>query len=378
MSFMDFHIAMGHRSFGDLRKMLEAGMVNGIKIKDLAGTLPICRVCIEAKAVRKPFRESKSPHPTSYAQEVSSNVWGPASVESIGRKRYFVLFIDRYSHKTRVYFLHNKSDTFDAFQRYKAWVRVQRDSTIKILWSDRGGEYLGAEFGAHLEHSGTVRKLTTHDSPQSNGIAERAMGVHVSTARALLLQSRLPTRLWAEAIRFSVWLHNRQFTTSVPTLKTPLEIASGERPNLSAIQPWGSKILVKDLNAGKLQSRMREGRYLGPDEESLGVRVYWPEKRTVTVERFFFPSLAWARAIKLSTNPVFHARTKHIDIHFHFIRQTITSRDIQLIFCPTDYMVADVMTKPLGRVKFAEFRKSMGVLGPDEDKKSDARIEGEC
>ncbi|RXW15151.1 hypothetical protein EST38_g10703 [Candolleomyces aberdarensis] len=123
------------------------------------------------------------------------------------------------------------------------------------------------------------------------------MGVHVSTARALLLQSRLPTCLWAEAIRFSVWLHNRQFTTSVPTLKTPLEIASSERPNLGAIQPWGSKILVKDLNAGKLDSRVREGRYLGPDEESLGVRVYWPEKRTVTVEREVYYNTPKARFV---------------------------------------------------------------------------------
>jgi hypothetical protein len=83
-------------------------------------------------------------------------------------------------------------------------------------------------------------------------------------------------------------------------------------------------------------------------------------------------------AIKLSTNPVFHARTKHIDIHFHFIRQTITGRDLQLVYCPTDYMVADIMTKPLGRVKFVEFRKSMGVLGPDDVQDNDARIEGEC
>ncbi|KAJ2911382.1 hypothetical protein MD484_g9032, partial [Candolleomyces efflorescens] len=162
---------------------------------------------------------------------------------------------------------------------------------------NRGGEYLGAEFTSHLEHSGTVRKLTTHGSPQSNGIAERAMGVHVSTARALLIQSGLPTRLWAEAICFSVWLHNRQITTAVPTLKTPFKISTGKRPNLANLQPWGSKVHVKDLNAGKLESRIREGRYLGPDEESLGIPVYWPDKRTVTVERQVFYNLPEARKV---------------------------------------------------------------------------------
>ncbi|KAJ2932652.1 hypothetical protein H1R20_g4442, partial [Candolleomyces eurysporus] len=83
-------------------------------------------------------------------------------------------------------------------------------------------------------------------------------------------------------------------------------------------------------------------------------------------------------AIKLSTNPVFHARTKHIDIHFHFICQTITSQDLQLVYCPTNAMVAYIMTKQLVHIKFTQFRKMMGVLGPDKSIDSDACIEGEC
>ncbi|RXW11548.1 hypothetical protein EST38_g14307 [Candolleomyces aberdarensis] len=83
-------------------------------------------------------------------------------------------------------------------------------------------------------------------------------------------------------------------------------------------------------------------------------------------------------AIKLSTNPVFHARTKHIDIHFHFICQTITSHDLQLVYCPTNNMVADIMKKQLACVKFMKFKKMMGVFGPDESTGSDACIKGEC
>ncbi|KAJ2924432.1 hypothetical protein H1R20_g12657, partial [Candolleomyces eurysporus] len=83
-------------------------------------------------------------------------------------------------------------------------------------------------------------------------------------------------------------------------------------------------------------------------------------------------------AIKLSTNPVFHARTKHINIHFHYICQTITSRDLQLVYCPTDSMVADIMMNQLAHVKFTQFRRAMRILGPEESVESDARIEGEC
>ncbi|KAJ2929179.1 hypothetical protein H1R20_g7916, partial [Candolleomyces eurysporus] len=75
------------------------------------------------------------------------------------------------------------------------------------------------------------------------------MGVHVSTAHALLIQSKLPTSLWAEVICFSVWLHNRQFTTSVLTLKTPYKIVTRSKPNLLMLHPWEAKVLVKDPKA---------------------------------------------------------------------------------------------------------------------------------
>ncbi|TFK33174.1 hypothetical protein BDQ12DRAFT_574237, partial [Crucibulum laeve] len=75
----------------------------------------------------------------------------------------------------------------------------------------------------------------------------------------LLLQSGLPTKLWAEAICFSIWLHNCSYTLAVDTLKTPHQLATGEKPDLSLLHCWGSKVLVKNLDAGKLESCVHEG-----------------------------------------------------------------------------------------------------------------------
>ena len=67
-------------------------------------------------------------------------------------------------------------------------------------------------------------------------------------------------------------------------------------------------------------------------------------------------------AIALSKNPKFHARTKHIDIQHHFVREVLEAdRGIQLEYCPTEEMVADVLTKGLARVKHEKFTKMMGV-----------------
>jgi hypothetical protein len=67
-------------------------------------------------------------------------------------------------------------------------------------------------------------------------------------------------------------------------------------------------------------------------------------------------------AIRLSKDATFHGRTKHIDVHFHFIRQTITSGHITMQYCPTDDMIADIFTKSLGRIKYEKFRTLLGVI----------------
>lgn len=59
--------------------------------------------------------------------------------------------------------------------------------------------------------------------------------------------------------------------------------------------------------------------------------------------------------IALVKNPVCRQRCKHIDIKYHFIRSTIRDGKMTLVYCPTDEMVADAMTKPVSKVKLRKF-----------------------
>ena len=67
-------------------------------------------------------------------------------------------------------------------------------------------------------------------------------------------------------------------------------------------------------------------------------------------------------AIRLSKDSMFHGCTKHIDIHFHFIWQTVSQNHITLLYCPTDDMIADTFTKSLAHFKFEKFCNLLGVL----------------
>jgi hypothetical protein len=58
----------------------------------------------------------------------------------------------------------------------------------------------------------------------------------------------------------------------------------------------------------------------------------------------------------------YHARTKHIDICFHFIRWIIEDSKLQLIYCPTEEMVADILTKALVSTKVKHFARELGLV----------------
>jgi hypothetical protein len=66
-------------------------------------------------------------------------------------------------------------------------------------------------------------------------------------------------------------------------------------------------------------------------------------------------------AIALAKNPQFHARTKHIDIQHHFVREKINEGAVQLEYIETERQVADGLTKALDKVRFERFRKAMGL-----------------
>ena len=75
--------------------------------------------------------------------------------------------------------------------------------------------------------------------------------------------------------------------------------------------------------------------------------------------------------IKMAENPVFHDELKHIEIRYFYIRDMVQKGAIKLQYVGTDEQVADILTKPLSRMKFEYFRDKLGVVRKDFPRKEE-------
>jgi hypothetical protein len=66
-------------------------------------------------------------------------------------------------------------------------------------------------------------------------------------------------------------------------------------------------------------------------------------------------------SIFIASNPTTNRLSKHIDVRYHYIRQVVTEGKVNLYYVRSDENPADILTKPLGRVKFAKFRPWLGL-----------------
>lgn len=153
---------------------------------------------------------------------VHADICGPIKPESNSKKRYFITFIDDYSRKTWIYFLSEKSSTFETFKKFKVLVEKESGSSLCCLRTDRGGEFTSSEFVEFCSVNGIKRQLTAAYTPQQNGVAERKNRTIMNMVRSMLSVKEIPKEFWPEAVKWSTYVLNRSPTLAVKDV-TPEE-----------------------------------------------------------------------------------------------------------------------------------------------------------
>ncbi|TLX69083.1 transposase family protein, partial [Labilibacter sediminis] len=202
---------------------------------------------------------------------IHTDVCDLKSIPTRDGNKYFITFIDDSTKYCYIYLLKSKDEAVDKFVLYKTEVENQLNKKIKVVRSDRGGEYVSpyAEFCAQ---NGIRHEFTSPYSPQSNGIAERKNRTLKEMVNAMLISSGVNQSMWGEAILSANYLLNK-----IPRKEkdeTPYELWMGRKPSYKYLRVWGclAKVVVPPPKLQKLGPKTVDCVFIGYAENSSAYR----------------------------------------------------------------------------------------------------------
>lgn len=277
-----WHRRFGHLNYQGLRTLAYRKMVDGVPLLKVPDKL--CEACLVGKQHRESIPKQSSWRASKQLQLVHSDLCGPITPGSNSDKRYIISFIDDFSRKTWVYFLHEKSEAFVAFKNFKACVEKEIGAHITCLRTDRGGEFNSNEFEEFCKAQGINRQLTAAYTPQQNGVAERKNRTIMNTVRSMLADKKVPKMFWPEAVKWCVHIQNRCLTAAVKG-KTPEEAWSGVKPKVDYFRIFGciAHAHIPDQKRSKLDSKSKKCVLLGVSDESKAYRLYDPATKKIII-----------------------------------------------------------------------------------------------
>jgi len=194
-----------HLNLADLRLLLPREVYKEQNKK------PTCLVCATAKAKQQFQHTTPSTRAKKPLELIHSDLCRPISPISPSSCRYYILYIDDYSRLSWVYFLRTKTsaEICGVFCEFKSMVELKlQPLRITRFHSDNGkGEYDNSEVRTILKESGISFEPAPPYSQHKNGVSQRMIQTHNAKAPAMILDSRLPPSLWAEAINTANYLH---------------------------------------------------------------------------------------------------------------------------------------------------------------------------
>ncbi|KAI3507960.1 hypothetical protein L1887_22957 [Cichorium endivia] len=170
-----------------------------------------------------------------------------------------------------VYLLHSKDEALDKFKIYKQQVELHKNELIKVLRTDRGGEYYDP---VYFESTGIIHQTTAPYTPQQNGVAERKNRTLKEMVNSMLSYSGLSEGFWGEAMLTAFYILNR--TPNKKSKASPYEIWHKKVPNLSYLKVWGCRAVVR-LTEPKRKNLGEKGIdciFIGYAENSKAYRFY--------------------------------------------------------------------------------------------------------
>ena len=213
----------------------------------------ICEPCIKGKQTCAEIQKETDTHADLVLGCIFSDVCTLFSSCSCQGFLYFVTWINDKSRKVFVNAMKEKSEVAQHLRAFIASVELKTGQKLKVLHSDGGGKYTAGEVQSSLKEKGIKHKLTTANTPQHNGVAERMNCMLVEWVCTMLVKAELPDAYWWDALWYAMLLHNMSPTHSLSN-SMPEESWSRNKPNVSHLCIFGCRAFVHIPN--KLRSKL--------------------------------------------------------------------------------------------------------------------------
>ncbi|GJV14606.1 retrovirus-related pol polyprotein from transposon TNT 1-94 [Tanacetum coccineum] len=269
-----WHRRLSHLNFGTINDLTRLDLVDGLP-KFKYGKDHLCSACERGKSKKASHPPKLVPSDHSKLELLHMDLCGPMRVASINGKKYILVIVDDYSRYTWVYFLHSKDETLEIIKKFIAQAQLNYKAKVCKIRTDNGTEFKNATLKAHYEKLGIMQQFSTARTPQQNGVVERRNRTLVEAARTMLIFSRLPEFLWAEAVATTCFTQNRSIIHTRHN-KTPYELLRGRKPNVEYFHVFGSLCYPTNDrdDLGKMKPKADIGVFIGYSETSRGFRIY--------------------------------------------------------------------------------------------------------
>jgi transposase InsO family protein len=186
-----------------------------------------------------------------------------------------MLIIDDYSRLTWVAFLKEKVEAFEKFKIFKALTENQTGKRLKVVRSDRGGEFMSSDFKEFCDKHGIKREYRIPGTPQQNGVVERKNRTVQQMASSMMNEKNIGQTYWVETIHTTIHILNKA-QLRPHSDKTHYELWYGRPASIKHFKFFESKCYIKNNNEnlGKYDDRADEGIFLGYSTNSKGYRCF--------------------------------------------------------------------------------------------------------
>ncbi|GKD60415.1 retrovirus-related pol polyprotein from transposon TNT 1-94, partial [Tanacetum coccineum] len=282
-----WHCRLSHLNFGTLNKLAKDGLARGIpKLKFQKDHL--CSEC----ALGKSKKSSHQPKAKDTNQEklyiLHLDLCGPMRVESFNEKKYILVIVDDYSRFTWVRFLRSKDEAPDAIIKCIKNIQVRLNATVRNVRTYNGTEFVNQTLHDFYENVGISHQTSVARTPQQNDVVKSQNRTLVEADRTMLIFSKAPLFLWAEAINTTCYTQNRSLIR-LRYNKTPYELMHDKKPDLSFLHVFGSLCYPTNdsEDLGKLNANADIGILVGYAPAKKAFRIYnrrtWKIMETIHV-----------------------------------------------------------------------------------------------